>query len=167
MTTTRRRRSAVVWMRRCRTVAVMGAFVSVICDGWAPDLLAQTPNPQSSTVQAAAATPQSVTCASKMGERISCAADTSAGIVLMRSTGEGPCLLGKTWGYDQASVWVSDGCSGEFATGRTEAPATKAPAPRHVPNAGFLLFDGEKGQVYFRLFSYGRYLNQRNLNESY
>ena len=102
-----------------------------------------------------------------MGERISCAADTSAGIVLMRSTGEGPCLLGKTWGYDQASVWVSDGCSGEFATGRTEAPATKAPAPRHVPNAGFLLFDGEKGQVYFRLFSYARYLNQRNLDESY
>ena len=31
---------------------------------------------------------------------------------------------------------------------------------------GFLLFGGEKGQVYFRLLSYGRYLNQRNLDES-
>ena len=28
-----------------------------------------------------------------------------------------PCLLGKTWGYDQTSVWVSDGCSAEFVTG--------------------------------------------------
>ena len=37
----------------------------------------------------------------------------------------------------------------------------------HVPNVGFLLFDGEKGQIYFRLFSYARYLNQRNLDESY
>jgi len=120
---------------------------------------------------AANATPQvnptTLTCASKLGERISCPADTSAGIVLMRSTGDGPCLLGKTWGYDQSSVWVSDGCSGEFATGSSGAPTTKAPTPRHVPNAGFLLFDGEKGQVYFRLFSYGRYLNQRNLDESY
>ena len=38
--------------------------------------------------------------------------------------------------------------------------------PSHIPNVGFLLFDGEKAR-YFRLFSYGRYLNQRNLNESY
>ena len=28
-------------------------------------------------------------------------------------------------------------------------------------------FDGDKGQIYFRLFSYARYLNQRNLDESY
>ena len=35
-----------------------------------------------------------------------------------------------------------------------------------MPNAGFLLFNGEKGQIYFRLFSYARYLNQRNLDES-
>ena len=27
---------------------------------------------------------------------------------------ESPCLLGKTWGYDDKGVWVSDGCSGEF-----------------------------------------------------
>jgi hypothetical protein len=29
------------------------------------------------------------------------------------------------------------------------------------------LYDGEKGQIYFRLFSYVRYLNQRNIDESY
>ncbi len=37
----------------------------------------------------------------------------------------------------------------------------------HVPNVGFLLYDGEKGQIYFRLFSYARYLNQRTIDESY
>ena len=36
-----------------------------------------------------------------------------------------------------------------------DAKQTKRKAPTHVPNAGFLLVDGEKGQIYFRLFSYG------------
>jgi hypothetical protein len=113
-------------------------------------------------------TPAIVTCASQPGGRTNCAADTSAGVVLRRSTGEAACLLGKTWGYDQISIWVSDGCSGEFVTGQAvQQEATNAGAPRHVPNVGFLLFDGDKGQVYFRLFSYGRYLNQRNLDETY
>src|SRR5205085_2633637 len=42
-----------------------------------------------------------------------------------------------------------------------------APASAYVPNAGFLLFDGDKGQIYFRLFSYVRYLDQRNIDETY
>ena len=88
--------------------------------------------------------------------------------MLVRSRGEAPCLLGRTWGYDQNNVWVSDGCSAEFATGAVaDAKQTKGKAPTHVPNAGFLLVDDEKGQIYFRLFSYGRYLNQRNLEGSY
>ena len=73
---------------------------------------ATTPATKSGAQQAA-----TVSCASKPGERSSCPADTSRGVVLLRSTGEAPCLLGKTWGYDQTSVWVSDGCSAEFATG--------------------------------------------------
>lgn len=40
-------------------------------------------------------------------------------------------------------------------------------SPQYVPNQGFLLFDGESGQLYFRLFSYARYLNQRNLDATY
>ena len=112
--------------------------------------------------------PVTVTCASKGAERTSCAADTTRGVVLLRSTGDAPCLLGRTWGYDQSSVWVSDGCSAEFATGPAqESGATQPKAPSYVPNAGFLLFDGSKGQIYFRLFSYGRYLNQRNLDSEY
>ena len=110
----------------------------------------------------------SVSCTSKPGERTQCAADTSKGVVLLRSTGEAPCLLGRTWGYDLTSVWVSDGCSAEFVTGAAVEPETTKPKPlSHIPNVGFLLVDSDKGQIYFRLFSYARYLNQRNLDESY
>jgi hypothetical protein len=109
-----------------------------------------------------------VSCVSKLGERQDCKADTSKGVLLWRSFGDAPCLLGKTWGYDQSSVWVSDGCSAEFDTGAAAEPgATQVKAPAYVPNAGFLLVDGDKGQIYFRLFSYGRYLNQRSLDETY
>ena len=88
--------------------------------------------------------------------------------MLLRSAGDAPCLLGRTWGYDQAGVWVSDGCSGEFGTGPVGEQEPSKPRPlSHIPNVGFLLFDGDKGQIYFRLFSYGRYLNQRNLDDSY
>jgi hypothetical protein len=128
----------------------------------APDDTAATQN------AAPPASQSTVVCSAKPGERSSCPADTSKGIVLVRSTGEAPCLLGKTWGYDQTSVWVSDGCSAEFATGQAPQSETTKPKPlSHVPNVGFLLFDGEKGQIYFRLFSYARYLNQRNIDDSY
>jgi hypothetical protein len=49
-----------------------------------------------------------VTCASQAGERQHCAADTSAGVALQNSTGTGECLLGKTWGYDDAGIWVPE-----------------------------------------------------------
>jgi len=61
--------------------------------------------------------PQVVSCTSKMGERQVCAADTTAGVALLRSTGSGSCLLGRTWGYDAAGIWVSDSCGGDFALG--------------------------------------------------
>src|SRR4051794_33107473 len=63
-----------------------------------------------------------VACASDAGHRTQCAADTTAGVALVRSSGTAACLLGRTWGYDQTSIWVSDGCSGEFVTG-SSAPA--------------------------------------------
>jgi hypothetical protein len=117
-----------------------------------------------SEVQAAA---QKVVCGSAPGQRSHCPADTSHGVILVRSTGEAACLLGKTWGYDDKGIWVSDGCSAEFVAGRLEGAPTREAPPEHVPNAGFLLYDGDKGQIYFRLFSYVRYLNQRNLDPTY
>jgi predicted porin len=76
--------------------------------------------PQSALAQqpaASQATPQVISCVSKKGERQVCGADASAGVALLRSTGESACLLGKTWGYDNVGVWVFDGCGGEFAIG--------------------------------------------------
>ena len=60
-----------------------------------------------------------VTCVSSGQQRQHCPADTNAGIVILRQSSETNCLLGRNWGYDDQGVWVSDGCSGEFATGST------------------------------------------------
>ena len=81
---------------------------------------------------------------------------------------EPPCLLGKTWGYDDTGIWVSDGCSRRIRRGPDDGRAAderSRPSTSRTP--GFLLYDGEKGQIYFRLFSYVRYLNQRNIDPSY
>jgi hypothetical protein len=137
-----------------------------------PFLIAQAPDAETSQTQTAATAqtePQGtrVTCASKAGETVRCAADTSAGVVLLRSTGSAPCLLGKTWGYDDTSVWVSEGCEAEFLVRGIPPEQAKAKPLEHIPNVGFRLYEGDKGQVYFRLFSYARYLNQRSLDASY
>ena len=85
----------------------------------------------------ASPTPVTVTCASQPGGRTQCAADTSKGVVLLQSRGDAPCLLGKSWGYEQGSVWVSDGCSAEFSTGAATPPADTKPKPlSHIPNVG-------------------------------
>ena len=73
----------------------------------------------------------------------------------MRSRGAAPCLSGDSWGFDASGIWVADGCSGVFLPGRvaqvpTQVTEVKQSAPAYVPNAGFLLFNGEKGQIYFR-----------------
>jgi hypothetical protein len=126
-----------------------------------------TPAPQTAPAPQTPVAPQTIPCSSQPGTREHCPADTSKGVVLVSSTGAAPCLLGKTWGYDDTGIWVSDGCSARFLAGQVAELPTKIKAPSYVPNGGFLLFDGEKGQVYFRLFSYARYLNQRNLDPTY
>jgi len=86
-------------------------------------LLAGAFVPESAVAQQTPATqslPQVISCVAKKGERQVCAADTAAGVALLRSTGESSCLLGKTWGYDDKGVWVFDGCGGEFAIGSTK-----------------------------------------------
>ena len=110
-----------------------------------------------------------ISCESVAGERQHCPADTSQGVTLVRSRGTAACLLGRTWGYDDQGIWVSDGCSAEFVAGAAVAGQvpTKRKSPEYVPNAGFLLYEGENGQIYMRLFSYARYLNQKGLDPFY
>jgi predicted porin len=64
-----------------------------------------------------------VTCVSTGDQRQHCSADTSAGVVMLRPTGEAACLLGRNWGYDAQGVWVTEGCGGEFATGSASRAA--------------------------------------------
>src|SRR6185503_20303506 len=81
-------------LRTSMLVILVGAF-------WPHSALAQqTPANQSA--------PQVVSCVSTKGQRQVCTAVTAAGVALLRSTGESSCLLGKTWGYDDAGVWVFD-----------------------------------------------------------
>ena len=47
-----------------------------------------------------------VFCQSSGDDRQHCPADTTAGVILQKSTGLASCLLGKTWGYDDKGVWV-------------------------------------------------------------
>jgi len=109
-----------------------------------------------------------VSCVSRIGQRSECPADTSKGIVLAKAFGEAPCLLGKTWGFDAQGIWVYDGCSGDFLAGpNTPAESVKKKSAEYIPNAGFLLYEGEKGEIYMRLFSYARYLNQKGLDPTY
>jgi hypothetical protein len=134
------------------------------------------------------ATKARIVCQSQAGEHNVCPADTSAGVALMKSTGPAACLLGKTWGYDNAGVWVEDGCSGEFVLGQAPeagaqaptaapvaaAPATappKPPAPRKpseaieqwgefTPGGGFLVGRGSAGEMSISGYALMRYLNQ-------
>jgi len=113
-----------------------------------------------------------VTCASPDGQRQVCPADTSRGVVLQQSTGTGSCLLGKTWGYDGTGIWVTDGCGGLFVVGQVVATSaaegdTKKASPEYIPNLGFRIYESDKGQIYIRLFSYVRYLNQKGLDSNY
>jgi Protein of unknown function (DUF3011) len=112
-------------------------------------------------------------CASTQGERTHCRADTSAGVALLQSTGAAACLLGRTWGYDQTSIWVSDGCGGEFMLGQTGAgqPPVALPEPRKPserietwgefdPGEGFLVGRSSAGEFSISAYALLRYLNQ-------
>jgi len=130
-----------------------------------------------------------VTCGAATGARQHCPCDTTAGVVLRRSTGEKACLLGKTWGYDDTGIWVTDGCAGEFVVARTAAegaaapappppegeaapapepePADRAPTPQLVeswgefePGSGFLVGRTSAGELSISAYALVRYIDQ-------
>lgn len=129
---------------------------------------------QAAPAQAASTpTPIPLTCSSSAGQRQQCAADTSVGVLLLRSTGPNACLLGRTWGYDATSVWVSDGCSGEFLLGTpAQATAQTTPADNEPtvpaietwgefdPGKGFLVGRSNAGELSIAGYALGRYVNQ-------
>ena len=97
-------------------------------------------------------------------------------MALTLSTGTGECLLGKTWGYDQTGVWVSDGCGGQFTLGSAAgaAAAQTPPAPsgdaasdplyetwgEFNPGTGFLVGRSSLGELAISGYGLVRYINQ-------
>jgi hypothetical protein len=72
----------------------------------------------------------------------------TAGVVLARSTGDAACLLGKTWGYDDTGIWVSDGLQREcfwWVAPHNHRRRSRR-SPEDNPQPGFLLYEGEQGR---------------------
>ena len=123
-------------------------------------------------------TAQTVSCASTSTDRVRCSADTSKGVVLMRSTGTGECLADQTWGFDDEGVWVSHRCAAEFALDRTAAPQTPTEPPREPtpqvemwgvfdPGKGFLVGRSSAGELAISAYALVRYLNQMPDDQTY
>lgn len=84
-----------------------------------------------------AAQPVTITCTSEAdgSGRQHCPANTASGVLLIKSTGPTGCLLGKTWGYDDQGIWVTDGCSGDFQAGATSAGMATVDSVRQATDA--------------------------------
>lgn len=53
-------------------------------------------------------------CESNNGQTRECAANTRAGVQLVRVLSSSPCVQGRSWGYGRNGIWVSQGCRAEF-----------------------------------------------------
>jgi DUF3011 family protein len=140
----------------CSRQAIGGAFVVLVVL-----VLAQ----RTVDAQGDAPPPMAVSCASTNAEPTHCAADTSAGVALLRVSGSGSCLLGRTWGYDDAGVWVSDGCSGEFALGQTRTElATEPERPTwgvlDATGSGYVIHRSDVAELAVGAYALVRYINQ-------
>ena len=106
-----------------------------------------------------------VVCGSNPGERQTCAADTTGGVTLVRTIGTVACVLGTSWGFDEKSIWVRDGCSAEFALGKQAAGGKQFGT--FTPGRGLQVANTANGDLNIRLFGYVRYLNQLKLDPTY
>ena len=61
---------------------------------------------------------QRVVCESRNQRTNYCDIDTRGGVTLVRQLSRGECTEGRSWGWDRRGVWVSNGCRGEFVSGR-------------------------------------------------
>jgi hypothetical protein len=113
-----------------------------------------------------------LSCASAPGGRTHCPANTSAGVTLVRTAGSAMCILGSTWGYDHTSVWVADGCSGEFSLSGP-VPVRQAPEERietwgeFSPGDGFLVGRSSAGELSISAYALVRYVNQLPADQTF
>jgi hypothetical protein len=80
---------------------------------------------------------QAVSCSSSGtdDERHYCQADTRHGAHLVKQASSVECVEGRTWGWDEAGVWVDKGCAGEFALGKAETESGLEHPPSKDKNA--------------------------------
>jgi hypothetical protein len=95
--------------------------------------------------------------------------------------GTAECIRGSTWGYDDTSVWVADGCSAEFAAGTGAAgmsfserrAATQGSSEdtdvwgEFTPGDGFLVGRSDAGALEISAYVLARYLNQTPGNQTF
>lgn len=55
-----------------------------------------------------------VTCESKEHQYRTCPIRSHGYVSLRRQTSRADCIQGRTWDYDQRSIWVDQNCKGEF-----------------------------------------------------
>lgn len=53
-------------------------------------------------------------CESNDGRYNECAANTRAGVQLIRQLSNSPCIEGRSWGYGRSGIWVAQGRRAEF-----------------------------------------------------
>ena len=177
------------WLQLCLVFACV-LLISGVCD-------AQTesrpePAPASASIANSAASAPGTTspdalprviCIATSSERTYCVGDTSAGVLLIKSNGPGGCLLGRSWGYDQTGVWVTDGCSGEFAFGglaesaakstTSQVPDSNVPTPRietwseFDPGEGFLVARTSLGELAISGYGLMRFIDQSPASQTF
>ena len=59
-----------------------------------------------------------VNCASTDGRYSRCFTRTEGQVSLRKQLSSQPCVMQRTWGYDQNGIWVDNGCRGQFVVGR-------------------------------------------------
>lgn len=64
------------------------------------------------------ASAETLRCGSKDGSLYYCSVLAIKGVGLVEQRSDAPCVLNRTWGYDERRIWVSDGCHAEFVVAR-------------------------------------------------
>jgi hypothetical protein len=163
------------WTSVCLTASAL-VTVSLVPRGAQAAQGQQAPetSPAAATGAAAEASAVTVTCASPATGRTSCPADTSSGVLLVKTLGSDACLLGQTWGYDKTGVWVSDGCSAEFLLASTPPAPQATPPPQDNtpteprvqtwgdfdPGQGFLVGRTSLGELAISGYGLVRFISQ-------
>jgi hypothetical protein len=91
----------------------------------------------------------SVTCESRNYQQQNCPTGlliTNAWLTQQISSA--PCIQGRTWGFVNGDIWVTQGCSGQFSVQGRGAPAAVMPPP-YVPANGTLVCESRDYQQAF------------------